>query len=140
MQDDITDFGGMGRWSFYQAKFLPINLSLLIHANRMNIKDSLVIENVGGEILAGVNVNNFSLYFGGGYLKSETTFLGGDTGSGTVDSNDPKLNRDANTLSETLFSSHSLVGVSIHLSDIFMAFQIDRYRDPVLSAKLGLRY
>ncbi len=140
MQDDITDFGGMGRWSFYHAKFLPINLSLLAHANRMNIKDAVITENVGIELLAGVNVNNFSLYFGGGYLKSDATFIGGDTNSGTVVPGEPKLNTASNSLSETIYSSHSLVGVSVHLSDIFLAFQIDRYRDPVLSFKLGVRY
>jgi hypothetical protein len=148
MHDDISDFGGMARWSFFHAKFLPINLSLLAHANRMNIKDALISENVGAEILAGVNVNNFAFYFGGGYLRSEVTFLGGDGQSGSVDAGDeqadrpadPKLNRDTNTLTETIYSTHSLVGVSVHFSDIFAAFQIDRYRDPVMSFKLGVRY
>lgn len=140
LQDGLSDFGGMFRWSFFQAKFLPINLSLLLHANRMNLRDSMISENAGAEIIAGINVNNFSLYFGGGYLKSEATFIGGDTDSGTVDPADPELSGETNTVTETLYSSHTLVGVSLHFGDYFSAFQIDRYRDPVMSLKLGLRY
>lgn len=139
-QNSLADFGGMVRWSFFHAKFLPINLSWLIHANRMNINDSLTTENFGTEILAGINVNNFALYFGGGFVQSDSTFIGGDTGSGTVAPNDPELTTSSNILSERVSSSHMLVGVSLHFSDYFAAFQIDRYRDPVMSMKLGLRF
>lgn len=139
-ENGMSDFGGMLRWSFFHAKFLPINLSLLVHANRMNLKDSLVTENFGSEILAGINVNNFSLYFGGGFVRNESRFTGGDSGAGVIAPTDPALTSSSNSVSESLHSSHSLVGISLHFDNVFTAFQIDRYRDAVMSAKLGTRF
>ncbi|MCB0410893.1 MAG: hypothetical protein KDD22_00085 [Bdellovibrionales bacterium] len=135
----INDFGGMVRWSFFQAKFLPINISLVGHINRLRVNDQFISENLGGQIIAGINVDNFSLYFGGGYLRSEAQFLGGDTGSGTIDPNDPLLNSNTNTIKDRVYSTHTLVGFSLHFDQIFTAIQFDRYRDAVVSAKLGLR-
>src|SRR5690606_25647453 len=120
-------------------RFLPINISLLGHINRLRVNDQFVSENLGGQLIAGINVDNFSVYFGGGYLRSEAEFLGGDTGSGTIDPNDPLLNFTTNSIKDTVYSTHSLVGFSLHFDQFFGVVQFDRYRDAVISAKVGLR-
>lgn len=144
----MSDYGGTLRWSFYQAEFLPINLSMLVHGNQLNFNDSFMDRNVGAEIMAGVNVDNFALYFGGGYLESTGTFIGGAAGASctanepdcTVDGNDPALNRNTRTVSNTVRETHTVVGFSLHFENLFAAAQVDRYRDAVYSMKVGLRF
>ena len=62
-ESTMSEYGGMGRWSFYQARFLPINLSLLLHASVLNINDSLSSQTIGTELVAGISVDQFSLYY-----------------------------------------------------------------------------
>lgn len=132
----MSEYGGLARWSFYQARFLPINLSLLLHGNIFNMSDSLVTETIGSELIAGISVNNFSLYFGGGFLSSSAQFTAQGP-DGVVVSTDPPTSRG--TVEELVREGHSVVGITLHLFDLFLAAQIDRYREPVYSLKLGLR-
>lgn len=142
---NASDYGGMLRWSFYQAEFLPINLALIVHGNQLNFGDAFMDRNLGAELMAGVNVDNFALYFGGGYLESTGTFIGGDGGpcttpGCTVDNNDPAVNSTTHTVSNTVRETHTVVGFSLHYENIFAAAQVDRYRDAVYSMKVGLRF
>jgi hypothetical protein len=141
----VSDYGGMLRWSFYQAEFLPINLSLLVHGNQLNLSDTFMDRNVGSELMAGVNVDNFALYFGGGYLLSTGTFVGSAAGACsapgcTVNGSDPGLNPTTRTVSNTVHETHTVVGFSLHFENLFAAAQVDRYRDAVYSMKVGLRF
>jgi hypothetical protein len=136
-----SDYGGMLRWSFYQAEFLPINLSLILHANQLNYADTFMDRNIGGELLAGVNVDNFAVYFGGGLLESTGTFIScasGDTCA--VDPSDVGVNADTHHVSHTVHDTHTVVGFSLHYLNLFTAAQVDRYSDAVYSMKVGLRF
>ena len=135
----IVDFGGHLRWSFYQAKFFPLNMSFLAHVSRGNFLDQFISQSSGAKVIAGVNMNQFSIYFGLGYLQSSGTFIGGDVGTGTVSEDEPRLDNVRNTIQETVFSTHSLVGITYHWRQYFIAGQIDRHFEPVYSLKLGLR-
>lgn len=132
----MSEYGGLARWSFYQARFLPINLSVLLHGNIFNMRDSLITETIGSELIAGISVNSFSLYFGGGFLSSSAQFTAHGP-DGIVVSTDPPTSRG--TVEELVREGHSVVGITLHLFDLFFAAQIDRYREPVYSLKLGLR-
>jgi hypothetical protein len=134
----VSDYGGALRWSFYQAQFLPISVSLLVHANQLNFNDDFIDRNFGGELVAGVNVDNFGLYFGGGIVRSSGTFMGGTTGNGTI--GNPGLNPETNTATYSVTGSHSVVGFVLHHDNLFAAAQVDRYDDAVYSLKVGLRY
>jgi hypothetical protein len=83
----VTDYGGAARWSFYQARFLPINVSAVINFDQLNFQDSYINQNLGADLIVGVNVNNIALYFGGGVLQGTGQFIGG-SGSST---NPPNL-------------------------------------------------
>jgi hypothetical protein len=141
----VSDYGGMLRWSFYQARFLPINLAFLIHANQSNFNDIFMNRNFGTELIAGVNVDNFALYFGGGLVEANGTFIGANS-SGvcqedcTVDANDPDVNGYNRTVSHRVRETHTVVGFSLHYDNLFAAAEVDRYRDAVYSMKLGLRF
>jgi hypothetical protein len=141
----ITDYGALARWSFYQAKFLPINLSALVHFDQLNFADSFVNRNLGAELMVGVNVDNFAVYFGGGMIQAQGTFIG-YTGSGTcledctAESSNEEVNTNSRTVTDTVQETHTVVGISAHYENLFTAAQVDRYRDAVYSLKIGLRF
>jgi hypothetical protein len=141
----ISDYGGMLRWSFYQARFLPINLALLVHANQSNFNDIFMNRNFGTGLVAGVNVDNFALYFGGGFIEATGTFIGANADGicqedCTVDAADPEVNSYNRTVSHRVRATHTVVGFSLHFDNLFAAAEVDRYRDAVYSLKLGLRF
>lgn len=137
---DVTDYGASVRWAFFQAEFLPIHSSLWVYGNQINYQNSFMNQNLGGDLVLGLNVDNFAVYFGMGMIYAKGSFLGGNTGSGTVDPNDPDLNKDTNVARMDVRSIHSVVGCTISFMDFFISGQIDRYTDPVYSAKFGVRY
>jgi len=129
---DVSEYGGFVKWSFYQAKFFPINLSLLAHANVVSFNNVYTNQNIGLEAMAGINVKNVAIYFGGGPLEASSDFSGSVVDA-TVSSNSQDF------VQRKLRDFHTFIGASIQVSDFFIAAQIDRYSEPVFSAKLGLR-
>lgn len=136
----LTDYGASLRWAFYQAEFLPIHTSLWLHGNQINYQDSFMNQNLSGDLVLGLNVDNFAVYFGMGMVYSKGTFTGGTTGSGTVDPTDPSLNPGTNTTRVDARTVHTVIGCTVSFLDFFISGQIDRYTDPVYSAKFGIRY
>ncbi len=138
---EISDFGGHLRWNFYEARFLPIVLSILTQANQININNSFTSQNMGISLLAGIVVDDFSIYFGGGYINSESQFICGDQEDGVINNDDPTCQAsNSGFINQKESGSNSLVGINLQFNDYFVAAQIDRYRDPVFSAKLGIRF
>ena len=140
-----SDYSGQLRWAFYQAEFLPVNLSFVTYFNSLNFNDTFMNRNFGAELMAGVNVNNFALYFGGGMVEAQGTFVGKDVSNNcnedcTVDPSDPELNTTSRTVTNTVQETHTFVGFSLHYQNLFAAAQVDRYRDAVYSMKVGLRF
>lgn len=144
----LSDYGGMLRWSFYQAKFLPINLAAMLHFNNMNFNNTFMDFNSGAELMAGVNIDNFALYFGGGVVQARGTFIaapfqptpGACTGDCTVEKSDPDYNTNTQTVSQVVTEGHTVIGFSAHYENLFAAAEVDRYRDAVYSLKVGLRF
>ncbi len=144
---NIFDYGGAVRWAFYQAEFLPITFSAIAHANRMNVQDDFINQNIGLELMLGINVDNFSLYFGGGQIWAKGTFLvqtnktdpSDGTGNGTVSPNDPAANAEG-TVNEYASGMHTVVGFSMQYQNLFSAAEIDHYTDSVYSIKVGTRF
>jgi len=129
-QEKITSYGGLLKWGFYEAKFLPINFSLLFLGSIFHVSDSFVNQTLGVELMTGVNVDNLAIYFGLGQLLGEGQFMGG--ANGVVD--------DQLTTKEQGKISHLFVGLNFDISNFFISAQMDRYTDPTFSAKLGLRF
>jgi hypothetical protein len=137
----VSDYGGALRWSFYQARFLPINLAAIVHFDQLNYGDSFINHNFGGELMVGVNVDSFALYFGGGEIQATGTFIGGSCGAHcTVDASDPSLDAQSRTVTAKVTTTHTVVGVSLHFENLFAAAEVDRYQDAVYSLKAGVRF
>ena len=132
-QDELAQYGGMLRWGFYQAAFLPLSLSVLAHMNSNNIGNLLTTNTYGGDFIGGINVENVALFAGGGMVESTGTFSG-DIAAAEGAEIKGSIKR------ETVSGTHTVIGANIHFSNIFLAIQIDRYTLPVFSGKLGVRF
>jgi hypothetical protein len=124
---NLSDYGGLLRYCFYQAAFLPANFSLLLHANNSNVGNLIFSQSLGAEVMTGVSMSNFGLYVGAGRVFVTGRFIS-------------SLNQGGAEETETINSFHSFFGGSFDWEPIFAAFQIDQYNQTVLSAKLGLRF
>lgn len=142
-EPSINEYGASLKWNFYQARFLPFTLSFLTHFNTINIQDDYTNESIGADLIAGMNVENFALYFGGGYLSASSTFsartLNVCTAVNTPAGCDPELGTNTKKLRHREKASHSFVGLQFNFSNIFLATQLDRYTSPTYSFKIGLR-
>lgn len=128
--EKVNSYGGLLKWGFYEAKFSPIHLSLLIQGSVFHVSDSFVNQTLGAELMAGVNVDNLAVYFGLGMLQGEGQFMGGQTG--VVD--------DGITVKHQQKLSHLFVGLNYNFSHFFISAQLDRYVEPTFSGKLGMRF
>lgn len=127
-QDALSIYGCIVRWGFYQAKFLPLSASVLVHIDSTDVGNVMATQTYGFDLIGGINVDAVALYFGGGYLQTSGTFIGTVTDT----------SRQEN---ETVTGLHTSLGANIKLmQDAFLSLQIDRYTVAVLSAKLGIRY
>lgn len=140
---NISDYGASIRWAFYQAAFLPLTFSAILSGNRMNIGDEYIAENFGGDLMAGITVDSFSLFFGAGESWSRGVFMvyqdASDPGNGTVPSTDADAGTSG-TVTERTQQMHVFVGFSVQYENLFAAAEIDHYHDSVYSAKLGVRF
>jgi len=129
-KEDLTNFGGMLRWGFYQAEYMPAHLSLVAYANSMSYQNKITCSSLGYDLVAGFSVEDVTLYTGFGLVKSQATFIGG--ADGVTDS--------GITEREDTQQAHYLAGLSLKFSKIFFAAQLDRYTEATYSAKLGYRF
>jgi len=140
---NISDYGASIRWAFYQATFLPLTFSAILSGNRMNIGDEFVAENFSSDLMVGITVDSFSLFFGAGEAWSRGTFMvytdPTDPGNGTVPSSDADAGTSG-TVTERTQQTHAFVGFSVEYENLFAAAEIDHYHDSVYSAKIGLRF
>lgn len=143
---EVSRYGAMVRWGFFQAQFLPLSLSINVNAEIANFSNVLSTRTVGADLVGGINVKNVALYAGLGPVSSNGTFIGGTT-NGVCNTSNPNncfYTADGATLGqkrrETVKTLHSVVGVSIAFGDISITGELDRYTQPVYSGKIGLRF
>lgn len=128
--EDISNFGGQLRWSFFQAEYLPAFLTAVLSANSANFQNLLVTNTQASDLVLGVSVDDVTLFLGAGIVKSQGSFTGG--AGGITDSTD--------SVKENISGGHYLAGLNIKFSSVFLAMEIDRYTQSTYSAKLGLRF
>lgn len=75
-------------------------------------------------------MDNVALYAGVGQTRAIGKFIGGING----------ITADQETYEEDILEGHSVFGISIDISKVFIALQIDRYKDSVYSGKIGYRF
>lgn len=129
-RNELSQFGGILRWSFFEASSLPLSTSLVAHINTGNISNQMSTRTYGLDLMGGINVNQVSLYAGLGAVQSSGSFVGGTAG----------VTDTQNLEYENVTTLHTLAGGTIRVGAIFVAIQLDRYTQSVLSGKIGLRF
>lgn len=129
-ENEIALYGGLLRWGFYQAKYLPIAASVVAHINTSNISNQLTTRSYGADLVGGITVNNVALFVGCGPIEATGSFIGGANG----------ITDTGNLETETVKGFHTMVGANVSVSKMFLALQVDRYTQTVFSAKLGARF
>lgn len=125
---NLSDYGGLVRYCFYQAAFLPASFSLIVHGNNSNVGNLIFTQSIGAELATGINVGDLALYVGGGRVYVTGRFIA-------------SLNQGAaQEESETVSSFHSFFGGTLDFEPIFVALQIDQFTQTTFSGKLGLRF
>lgn len=128
--ESISGYGGQVRWGFYETKFMPAALSLVIHGSGTNFSNVLSAETSGLDLVGSVNMRDVSLFFGTGQARSVGSFVGG--AGGVTDS--------GNTEATDVSSPHTVFGISVKMSNVFLALEVDRYVQSTYAGKLGLRF
>lgn len=135
----MSDFGGLLRWKFFESEELPIHFSLLTYANQSNFSDSFLSFSMGADLMVAMTASDFSVFFGFGVVEAEGQFRArGNTA--IINPSDPALAAGAEVLKQKRRDGHSFFGLSYNLSRFFLALQMDRYGDTVYSAKIGTRF
>jgi hypothetical protein len=129
-EDQLSQFGGSIRWGFHQASLLPIASSIVTHFTSGNISNQLSIQTYGLDFISGISVGSVSLYAGAGFLETRGHFLGGPAGV--------TVSKALET--DTVNGLHSAIGAHLRISSFFASAQIDRYEEPVISGKIGVRF
>ncbi len=129
----LSVYGALLRYGFYQTKYFPANFSAVVHMNTCNINNQIINQSVGYDLVAGINVRNFSVYLGAGQLRSRGEFIGGPGGIVAIEngSQSNKIN--------IISTFHSVLGGTVHFDEFFIAAQVDQYAQPTFSVKLGYR-
>jgi hypothetical protein len=129
---NLSDYGGLLRYCFYQAAFLPANFSLLLHANNTNIGNLIFTQSIGADLMTGISVGGFALYVGGGRVFVTGRFI---SSLNAVNSSGVQTEE-----TESVNNFHSFIGGSLDWEPAFVAVQIDQYSQTVFGAKLGFRF
>lgn len=141
--EDFSNVGGGIRWSFYESEFLPAQASFILHGNHLNIQNLITASNQGLDLVVGFAVNDLTLYAGAGYLTSYGKFLGGESSlnseGSSVTEGSVSIWR-GETITQSISTTHYLVGANIRYEKFFLAAEMDRYFETVFSAKLGYRF
>lgn len=128
--ESISGFGGQVRWGFYETKFMPAALSLVVHGSGVNFNNLLGSHTTGVDLIGSVNMKDVSLFFGAGQARSVGTFVGGTDG----------VTDTGFTETADVSSQHTIFGISIKMSNVFVALQVDRYVQSTYAGKLGIRF
>ena len=129
----FSEYGGILRYCFYQAAFVPASFSILVHANSTNIGNVFFSQTIGLELVSGLNVGNFAMYVGGGQVQSNGRF---SRSINAISAGETVARDESNTLAQF----HSFVGGSFDVEPYFIALQIDQYTQAVYGGKIGVRF
>lgn len=131
VQDEkIQSYGAQLRWGFYEAGFFPLTLTAILYAGGANFSNLINVSSQGLDLVATVAMDNVAIYFGGGRVRAIGRFIGG-TG-GITDTQD--------TMEHDIVENHTVFGLNVDISKVFIALEIDRYTDSIYSGKLGYRF
>ncbi len=128
----LSQFGATVRWCFYEAENLPILLSAAITGNSSNLKNQLVVQNVGYKLTGALYVRHLTLYIETGRSHSSGLALG------TANSSSLTLSQQIEEVSVDL--STLAFGATFSFGHLFWSIQLDQGASPIYSTQVGGRW
>jgi len=129
-EENFTNLAGQIRWGFFQASYLPIYFSAILHANSFNCENLIVTNTVGLDVIVGFKEGDVTLYMGGGPIRASGNYSGG---SGGVTDNGQNMGAG-------IMDNRFIAGLNIKIGKYFVAGEIDNYSTSAYAAKLGYRF
>lgn len=122
----VSGYGGLLRWSFFEAPLLPLTLSAVIHASTQNIDNQISTQSQGVDLLGGLTFDFFSLYLGVGHL----------TALGEIN---PSVMGGA-IQSERVSIIRTYLGATVRWGAFFVGAQVDQTNLPMWGLRAGVRF
>lgn len=138
-EENVSSYGTHVRWGFHEFRFMKGGLSVIMHTSATNYASRMDTRTTGIDLLASFIVDDIALYAGVGEGRSLATFQGATVASGESTTDDCDAVQ-CNPAYEDARNSHTIFGIAITFTDMFLAFQIDRYYLSTYSGRLGWRF
>ena len=145
--EGATSYGGQGRWGFLEFSKFPALLSVVLHGSGTSFSSEVVTgggkrfvnvlntRTTGYDLICTVQMDEGSLYFGGGSVRSIGTFAGGPDGVTAEGAAGDTGNAEADrTEFRTVF------GVGFRLDQFFAAVEVSRISQSTYGGKIGFRF
>lgn len=126
----FSGFGGAVRWAFAEMSNQPVHFSLQASANSASFQEQINTTTQSLDFISGYIRDAWTLYGGVGLIRTSGVFIGGVNG----------ITDDQKTATESVSSLQYFGGLSVHLSDYFIALQANRVVENNYALKLGARF
>ncbi len=125
----MSYYSALVRWSFAELEHAPVRFSLMFSSGISTFLDVTSIRTTGIDIVLSYFLDDLSLYFGGGYIKTVGIFYSGPQG----------LASDLQTHIHEEAEFRNVVGLDYDFKTYFLSFEVNRVVDTALAFKMGLR-
>lgn len=127
--ETITHFSSQIRCQLWESVSQIFRISGLLYAGTTTLNNQLNIQSYGFDFIGTTTIDRVSLYLGLGTSFGNGRFIGGAKG----------LTDSLNTEIETTTLAHQLIGLEWPVSNFFWAAEVDRFKIPYYSLKIGYR-
>ncbi len=133
----VNHFSTQIRHQFWQSEEGILRLSGLLYAGTTTLNNQINMQSYGFDALGTITIDRVSMYLGLGSSFNNGRFIGGAGGLNATasGSSDP-----APTEVETITLPHQLIGLEWPIDSFFLALEVDRFKVPYYSMKLGYRH
>jgi hypothetical protein len=128
-KNSLHHFSTQLRYQIWQSENNLFRFSTLFHSGTSNLNNQVSMQSYGYDLVGTATIDRFSIFAGLGTSFNNGRFIGG--AAGITDSSQTELN--------TATLAHQLVGLEWPVRDFFFAAEVDRYRVPYYSMKVGYR-
>lgn len=128
--EGLFAYGAQLRWGFYEFQRFPGLFSMILHGSGANYANVLNTRTTGADLVMTVAIDEASLYFGTGIIRTVGTFAGGPEG----------ITAEGTRQDADLSDVHTVFGLSLNFGPVFLALEVDRVTQSVYGGRLGYRF
>jgi hypothetical protein len=125
----INHFSTQVRYQFWQSLNQLFRISGLIYGGTTTLNNQLNMQTYGFDLVGTTTIDRVSLFIGLGTSFTDGRFIGGTKG----------ITNSQATETEKLTLAHQLIGIEWPIDNFFWAAEVDRFKIPYYSLKIGYR-